>query len=300
MDFHLKIDQVSKSYIGTKALDNCSFELKSGEILGLLGPNGAGKSTLLRIITGIYRQDQGRVLLNDSEINFLDNPKLIGYMPEERGLYKAMKVYDQALFFAKIKGLKHQEAKESVEYWFEKLGMMDWKNKKVEEVSKGMAQKLQIVCTLLHKPKFVILDEPFSGLDPLNADLIKNVIFDLSQRHQTCFIFSTHRMEQVEEICDRIVLINQGKLMAYGHIKEIKNQFDEGRYEIKVANIQDFISHSGAAIVSSDDNSALIQLESSKMNDLLRYFIQNPENSLLSLTKKLPSLHDIFIKLVEN
>jgi ABC-2 type transport system ATP-binding protein len=210
----LEIQNISKSYQDKKVLDSISFNIPKGSIFGLLGPNGAGKTTLLRIITGIFASDEGTVKIDGKLTDLLSNSATIGYMPEERGLYKKMKVEEQAIYLAQLKGMSYSDAKKSVSYWIERLGMQAWKHKKLEELSKGMGQKLQFVCTVVHNPNLIILDEPFTGLDPLNADLIKNEIYELAKNGAT-ILFSTHRMEQVEEICQQIVLINHGKMLLH-------------------------------------------------------------------------------------
>jgi ABC-2 type transport system ATP-binding protein len=206
----LQLLNVKKYYATQKAVDDISFSIKQGSIFGLLGPNGAGKTTLLRMITGIFYPDEGEIIFDDKKFEPLSDNLYIGYMPEERGLYKKMKIGEQALYLARLKGLSKNQAMERIKYWFPRLGMESWWNKKVEDLSKGMSQKLQFVTTVLHEPKLIILDEPFSGLDPVNANVIKDEIFELAKKGST-IIFSTHRMEQVEEICDHIVLVNQGK-----------------------------------------------------------------------------------------
>ena len=203
----LSIKNVLKVYQHYTALDHANFEVRKGSIFGLLGPNGAGKTTLIRIITGITRADEGEILLDGTPLNN-HHPNEIGYMPEERGLYKKMKVADQLMYLAQLKGMSNEDAKKSIRFWFERLGMEEWWNKKIEELSKGMQQKVQFVATVAHNPKLLILDEPFTGLDPLNADLLKEEIYKLNQQGVS-ILFSTHRMEQVEEICDDIVLINK-------------------------------------------------------------------------------------------
>lgn len=224
MNTALEIQHLKKYFSGQKAVDDISFTINKGSIFGLLGPNGAGKTTLLRMITGIFYPDEGNILLNNLPFNPLTDVSNIGYMPEERGLYKKMKIGEQVLYLAQLKGLDKKEAKERTKEWFIKFNMESWWNKKVEDLSKGMSQKLQFVTTVLHKPDLIILDEPFSGLDPVNANLIKDEIFKLAQNGAT-IIFSTHRMEQVEEICDHIVLVNKGNKILDGGVGEIKQQF---------------------------------------------------------------------------
>jgi ABC-2 type transport system ATP-binding protein len=206
----LEAQHLKKYYATQKAVDDISFEVEPGTIFGLLGPNGAGKTTLLRMITGIFYPDEGQILFEGKKFDPMKDIEKIGYMPEERGLYKKMKIGEQALYLAQLKGLEKNRALKLIKEWFERLEMQSWWNKKVEDLSKGMSQKLQFVTTVLHNPKLIILDEPFSGLDPVNSNVIKDEIFKLAQNGAT-IIFSTHRMEQVEEICDHIVLVNKGK-----------------------------------------------------------------------------------------
>lgn len=218
----LQLRNLKKYYATQKAVDDISFSIEQGSIFGLLGPNGAGKTTLLRMITGIFYPDEGEIVFNNKKFDPLSDNLYIGYMPEERGLYKKMKIGEQALYLARLKGLSKNEAMEKIKYWFTRLGMESWWNKKVEDLSKGMSQKLQFVTTVLHEPKLIILDEPFSGLDPVNANIIKDEIFELAKKGST-IIFSTHRMEQVEEICDHIVLVNQGKKYSMALCKALNS-----------------------------------------------------------------------------
>ena len=205
----LEIQNLKKYFATQKAVDDISMNIEQGSIFGLLGPNGAGKTTLIRMITGIFYPDSGDILLKGKKFDPETDAKYIGYMPEERGLYKKMKIGEQALYLARLKGLSKNDALVKIKDWFKRLEMESWWNKKVEDLSKGMGQKLQFVITVLHEPDLIILDEPFSGLDPVNANLIKDEIYRLAQ-NGTTIIFSTHRMEQVEEICNHIVLVNDG------------------------------------------------------------------------------------------
>src|SRR5688572_14980254 len=231
----LELNHLRKYFATQKAVDDISITIERRHIFGLLGPNGAGKTTLIRMITGIFYPDEGQILFDGRKFDPIKDIGHIGYMPEERGLYKKMKIGEQALYLAQLKGLGRSEAMEKIKYWFTRLGMESWWNKKVEDLSKGMSQKLQFVITVLHEPKLVILDEPFSGLDPLNANLIKDEIFDLAKKGST-IIFSTHRMEQVEEICDHIVLVNQGKKILDGTVHDIKQTYKQNLFSIKFEN----------------------------------------------------------------
>ena len=230
MDNYLTIDNVVKRYKNVLAVDHASFSLTKGDMFGLLGPNGAGKTSIIRMITGITLPDQGNILIGNSKID-RRMPGLIGYLPEERGLYKKMKVGDHLLYLAQLRGLDKVTAKKRVYNWLERLGAVDWWHKKVEELSKGMQQKIQFIATVLHEPQLLILDEPFSGLDPLNTNLIKSKIRELNRKGVTV-IFSTHRMEQVEQICERIALIDHGKTILEGHVKAIKQAHKTNKYRI--------------------------------------------------------------------
>src|SRR6476620_10351988 len=225
----LEVRHLKKYYATQKAVDDISFSIEPGQIFGLLGPNGAGKTTLLRMITGIFYPDDGQILFDGKPFNPEKDIQQIGYMPEERGLYKKMKIGEQALYLAQLKGLHKDQALQLIKEWFVKLEMQSWWNKKVEDLSKGMSQKLQFVTTVLHNPKLIILDEPFSGLDPVNSNVIKDEIFKLAQNGAT-IIFSTHRMDKVEEICDQIVLVNKGKKILDGTVRNVKQQYKENLF----------------------------------------------------------------------
>ncbi len=293
----LELHHLQKYFATQKAVDDISFNLKEGSIFGLLGPNGAGKTTLLRMITGIFYPDSGEIILNGKKFDPLNDIGMIGYMPEERGLYKKMKIGEQVLYLARLKGLSKQDAIERIKEWFIKFEMESWWNKKVEDLSKGMSQKLQFVTTILHEPKLVILDEPFSGLDPVNANLIKEEIFKLAQKGST-IIFSTHRMEQVEEICDHVVLVNKGKKILDGTINDIKNEFKENLYKIDV-------DYDGSGtdlfkVVKQNEGQIIVKInENVETNQVLQYLINN-NKQVYGFNEILPSLNDIFIKLVEN
>lgn len=294
----LSLKHLIKHYATQKAVDDISFDIQKGSIFGLLGPNGAGKTTLLRMITGIFYPDGGEIILDGSPFNPIDDIDKIGYMPEERGLYKKMKIGEQALYLAQLKGLSKAEATERLKYWFKKLEMESWWNKKVEDLSKGMSQKLQFVVTVLHEPKLIILDEPFSGLDPLNANLIKDEIYGLAKKGST-IIFSTHRMEQVEEICDHIVLVNLGKKILDGTVKEIKQQFKEHLFTIQ-ANQNEIIQDNAIfSVVNRTNENVLVKINAGyNSNDVLTHLIKEKVN-IIAYNELLPSLNEIFIKLVE-
>ncbi|MEO7049532.1 MAG: ATP-binding cassette domain-containing protein, partial [Ferruginibacter sp.] len=281
-----------------KAVDDISFKIEQGSIFGLLGPNGAGKTTLLRMITGIFYPDSGEIIFNGKRFDPLNDTKEIGYMPEERGLYKKMKIGEQALYLAQLKGLSKAEAQVRVKEWFVKFEMQSWWNKKVEDLSKGMSQKLQFVTTVLHNPKLIILDEPFSGLDPVNANLIKEEIFNLAQTGST-IIFSTHRMEQVEEICDHIILLNKGQKILDGTVNNVKQDFKENLYSIGAQILpEQLMTHIFEVVKHQPDKLLIKLLYDTKPNDVLNFFI-GQGISINSFNEVMPSLNDIFIKLVE-
>jgi len=299
MDPILRLSNLKKYYATQKAVDDISFEIQKGSIFGLLGPNGAGKTTLLRMITGIFYPDGGDIILDGKPFDTINDIQKIGYMPEERGLYKKMKIGEQALYLAQLKGLSKAEATEKIKYWFKKFEMETWWNKKVEDLSKGMSQKLQFVITVLHEPKLIILDEPFSGLDPLNANLIKEEIYNLAKKGAT-IIFSTHRMEQVEEICDHIVLMNLGKKILDGTVTDIKQQFKENSFLIQTDNEVAINPNPIFSTISNEKSKILVKInEGYQSNDVLKYLLQENVN-IVAYNELLPSLNDIFIKLVEN
>jgi ABC-2 type transport system ATP-binding protein len=294
----LELQHLKKYFAAQKAVDDISFTISQGSIFGLLGPNGAGKTTLLRMITGIFYPDEGKIIFNGQTFDPIRDVRYIGYMPEERGLYKKMKIGEQALYLAQLKGLGKAEAMQKIKDWFVKFEMQSWWNKKVEDLSKGMSQKLQFVTTVLHEPKMIILDEPFSGLDPVNANLIKDEIFKLAQRGCT-IIFSTHRMEQVEEICDHIVLVNKGKKILDGTVSGIKNEFKENLFRLGARTDAHHLATYIFEVVKHQPDSLLLKLQhGSTPNDVLKYFISHGVE-IHSFNEVLPSLNDIFIRLVE-
>lgn len=273
--------------------------MKAGSIFGLLGPNGAGKTSLIRIITTITAADSGKIFLNDHPLNHL-HPNEIGYMPEERGLYKKMKVGEQLLYLAQLKGLSSKDAKIKLRNWLEKFEILSWWDKKIGDLSKGMSQKVQFIATVVHDPSLIILDEPFSGLDPINANLIKDEIYQLKEKGAS-ILFSTHRMEQVEEICEDIVLINKGKILLYGGVDKIKNDFKEHLFSVKYnGNLPESISDHNYLIVSKTSNEIVFKAGVDQTsNDLLRNLINSHVN-IVSFNEIMPSLNEIFIKIVES
>ena len=307
MDNLLVTNSVSKNFGDFKALNNVSIEVPKGSIFGLLGPNGAGKTTLIRIVNQITMPDSGTVLL-DGKLLKPDDIQHIGYLPEERGLYKSMKVGEQALYLAQLKGLSKSEAKKRLAYWFDRLEIGDWWNKKIQELSKGMAQKIQFVVTVLHQPKLLIFDEPFSGFDPINANLIKDEILNLRDEGATV-IFSTHRMESVEEMCDHIALIHKSNKILDGKLQDIKRSYKTNTFEVGLVTenetklretIEQKFEISRADFKSLNDDLKLnIKLKVSETsNDLLSFLTQNAEVN--HFNELVPSVSDIFIQTVKN
>lgn len=293
----LQLEKVVKTYDKYTAVNEVSFDMAQGAIFGLLGPNGAGKTSIIRIITTITRADSGMVYLDGEPLNS-QHPEQIGYMPEERGLYKKMKVGEHLMYLAQLKGLSYRQAKEEINTWFQKLEITDWWNKKVEELSKGMQQKIQFIATVVHRPKLLILDEPFSGLDPINTNLLKDTIYELHQQGMS-IIFSTHRMEQVEEICDNIVLINKGLNVLEGRVKDIKNQFKENLFKIDYEGALPPDLKARANVVRENSHSVTVQLtEERQSNELLQYLLQQGVY-IHAFNEILPTLNEIFIKRVE-
>jgi len=305
----LQVRGLKKNFATQKAVDSISFNLEKGSIFGLLGPNGAGKTTLIRMITGIFYPDEGEILFDGRPFDPLKDIRQIGYMPEERGLYKKMKIGEQAVYLAQLKGLPKQEAIRKVKEWFVKFEMQTWWNKKIEDLSKGMGQKLQFVITVLHEPRLIILDEPFSGLDPVNSNLIKDEIYGLARKGST-IIFSTHRMEQVEEICDHIILVNKGQKILDGSVAGVRQQFKENLFSIGLEDLTaekepadaDWQRTSGTEafeVVGKKEGSLIVKIQKGyRPNDVLSSFIHQGR-SITGFTEILPSLNEIFIKLVE-
>ena len=295
----LELQNLKKYYATQKAVDDISFSVPRGGIFGLLGPNGAGKTTLLRMITGIFYPDNGNILFEGKKFDPANDIAKIGYMPEERGLYKKMKIGEQALYLAMLKGLSRQDAMKKIKEWFTKFEMQTWWNKKVDDLSKGMSQKLQFVITVLHEPQLLILDEPFSGLDPVNSNLIKDEIFKLSQKGTTV-IFSTHRMEQVEEICEKIVLVNKGKKILDGSVRQIKNDCKENIYQVGFNALPPAFENDVFTITKEKENFLHVKINSGfAPADVLQQFLEH-KASIISFNEILPSLNEIFIKKVED
>ncbi len=290
----LRLEQVCKSYNQHRAVDEVSFEIPTGSIFGMLGPNGAGKTSLIRIITTIIRADSGTVFFNGEKLSH-KHPALIGYMPEERGLYRKMRVGEHLLYLERLNGLPKRQARAAHQEWIAHCGILDWWGKKLEEMSKGMQQKIQFIATVVHRPPLLILDEPFSGLDPINTNLIKDEI-DKMAREGTSIIFSTHRMEQVEEVCQHIVLINQGRNVLEGPVDEVKHRFKENRFRIQFLGILPSDLEERISIIERWAQSITVQLDGTQdSNSLLRYLLDH-QIQVLAFHEILPSLNEIFIK----
>lgn len=301
----LETQNVRKEYAGHTALNGVSIEVPKGSIFGLLGPNGAGKTTLIRIINQITMPDSGTVLLNGEQL-IEAHRSLIGYLPEERGLYRKMKVGEQCLYIAQLKGMEYKDALAKLKFWFEKFDIIQWWDKKVEELSKGMAQKIQFIVTVLHEPELLILDEPFSGFDPINTNLIKDEIKRMNDEGTT-IIFSTHNMSSVEEICQDIALINHSEKILSGTVREVKNDFKANEFEIEFrGGLLKFTNAlwTGASLISSqeiekDHHIATIKIpDNSSPNDVLSNIL--PHVQIQGLKEVLPSMNDIFIQAISS
>ena len=303
----LVAENIVKTFGDYRALNDVSIKVPKGSIFGLLGPNGAGKTTLIRIINQITMPDQGLVTL-DGEPLKSDHVRDIGYLPEERGLYKSMKVGEQALYLAQLKGLSNTEAKKQLKYWFDKFEIGDWWNKKIQELSKGMAQKIQFIVTVLHKPKLLIFDEPFSGFDPINANMIKDEILQLRDEGATV-IFSTHRMESVEELCDHIALIHESNKVLDGKLLDIKREYKSNTFEIGLItdnkaevtqNLKEQFEVSDATFKTINDELKFnIKIENgTSPNQLVSHLTSKGE--LTHFVEVIPSVSDIFIQTVQN
>jgi ABC-2 type transport system ATP-binding protein len=293
----LSIQNVVKQYKNHRAVDGVSFDMKKGTIFGMLGPNGAGKTSLIRIITSITGADEGQVLLDGVQVNQKTTER-IGYMPEERGLYKKMKVGEHLIYLALLKGLSKQEAKKKIAYWLERFEIESWKDKKVQELSKGMQQKVQFIATVLHEPPLIILDEPFSGLDPVNTNIIKEEIRRLNDEGAS-IIFSTHRMESVEEICEDIVMINQGKIAITGNVQTIKDQFKENKYAFTLGEDPTQLPViEGIELISNLGNDIVIQSTNTEQVNTFLKAVIDQGMTIKSFHEILPSINEIFIKLV--
>ena len=302
----LEVNKIVKQYGDYVALNEVSLSVPKGSIYGLLGPNGAGKTSLIRIINQITLPDSGEIILDGEKLQ-PKHVQYIGYLPEERGLYKSMKVGEQCLYLAQMKGLTKAEAKKQLDYWFDRLGIQGWWNKKIQELSKGMAQKIQFVVCVLHQPKLLIFDEPFSGFDPVNANIIKDEILALKEQGST-IIFSTHRMESVEELCDDIALIHQSNKLIEGKLDEVRKQFRTNSFEVGILSdnveglmydITQKFTLAPAQFKSLNNELKLeVQLGNASPNELLHILTQRGQ--VTHFTEKIPSVNDIFIQTVTN
>lgn len=304
MDYFIVAENVTRTYEDKIALDNFNIKIPKGSIYGILGPNGAGKTTFIRIINQITKPDSGTIYFNGEPLQ----PKHIshiGYMPEERGLYKNMKIGEQAIYLAQLKGMNKTEAKSRLEYWFDKLKIEKWWNKKLSELSKGMAQKIQFVVTVLHNPELLIFDEPFSGFDPVNANLIRDEILELKEKGTT-ILFSSHRMESVEELCDYVALIHNSKKILDGSVKDIRHKFKQGKFNIRITDIQ---SHDIEHLLSNHPIENLIKMDneysfSIKLTDResSKSLISelSSKGTILSFYEEIPSMNEVFINAVNS
>lgn len=292
----IDVHEVKKSFGNTTAVNNVSFKVHKGRIFGLLGPNGAGKTTCIRMINHILIPDSGSIKVNGIEAS-PETQKMIGYMPEERGLYKKMKVGEQLLYLAQLKGLSRDEAKKAIKYWLQRFEASDWYNKEVRELSKGMSQKIQFIATIAHDPDIYIFDEPFSGLDPINSEMLKEIVIELRDNGKT-ILFSTHRMEQVEQMCDEICLFNKGRAVLKGDLRDIKGSFGKNTINIEFQGDGSFLdSLDNVRINNRSTNFAEIRvLDGQNMQQILKTAIQHAE--IYKFERVEPSLNEIFISTV--
>ena len=300
--FFLETKEVVKQFTNHRALNKVSISVPKGEIFGLLGPNGAGKTTLIRVINRITAPDSGEVLIEGLPFRSSDIYR-IGYLPEERGLYKKMKVSEQAIYLARLKGLSTAEAQRRLKYWFEKFGIISWWNKKLEELSKGMQQKVQFIVTVIHEPDLLIFDEPFSGFDPINTDQLKKEILELKTQGRT-IIFSTHNMASVEEICDNIALINKSEVVLSGAVDEVRNRYKLNTFRVSVLNDKFEACPAVYSVISESQGpnhllNVCIRKESRISNSELLGFLTQ-QHEIFSFTEELPSMNEVFLKAVEN
>ena len=298
-----KAENISKTFAAHKALDNVSISVSEGSIFGLLGPNGAGKTTLIRIINQIFAPDSGKMFFGNEQLQSY-HIESIGYLPEERGLYKKMKVGEQAIYLARLKGLSRYDALTKLKYWFEKFEIQPWWDKKVEELSKGMQQKVQFIVTVLHEPSLLIFDEPFSGFDPINTNLLKRELLELRKQGST-IIFSTHNMASVEELCDNISLINKSKVILAGNIDSIRQTYKSNTYEVKFLGKFNKLQATLSALYEiteathqEDIHTVNIKLlKELTTNELIKILL--PMGDIIGFREIIPSMNDIFIKIVE-
>lgn len=292
----IEVNNIDKSFGSTHAVNKVSFEVTKGKIFGLLGPNGAGKTTAIRMINHIIIADSGSITINGKEVS-PETQSLIGYMPEERGLYKKMKVGEQLIYLARLKGLGYQQAKEAINYWLDRFEAADWYNKKVGELSKGMSQKIQFIATIAHDPDIYIFDEPFSGLDPINSEMLKEIVLELREKGKTV-LFSTHRMEQVEQMCDEICLFNNGRAVLNGNLREIKNKFGKNTINLEFQGDATFLDDlENVRINNRSTNFAEIRvLDGQDMQQILKTAMDYAE--IYKFERIEPSLTEIFISTV--
>ncbi len=293
----LELRSVSKRYGGLKALHEVSFDVQKGTVFGLLGPNGAGKTTLLRLVTGILGPDSGSILLN-GQIARGKVLSRIGYMPEERGLYRKMGVSEQLLYLARLKGVESALARQRIARWLERLQLSEWAKRPIEDLSKGMQQKVQFISTVLHEPELLILDEPFSGLDPISSQVLSDEL-DMLRQAGTTVILSTHRMEQVQELCPEIALLHRGRLLLHGFVKQIREQYKRHLFEVEYIGEPGALDHSGFEVLEQSEERLLVHLEPGFSNrDFLSYLLAQ-ELELRSFREILPPLNEIFIQLIQ-
>jgi ABC-2 type transport system ATP-binding protein len=293
----LRLEKVTKRYKDHLAVDDVSFEVESGTIFGMLGPNGAGKTSTIRIITTITAPDSGHIYFQGEPLN-KTHPARMGYLPEERGLYKKMKVGAHLVYLAQLKGLSSSEATRKCKEMLERFEALDWWNKKVEELSKGMQQKIQFIATIVHDPVLLILDEPFTGLDPINSQMIQEEIYRLRDKGVT-IIFSTHRMEQVEEMCENIILIHRGKNILQGNVSQIRNQYKEHLYKVNYQGVLPSTFTEGLELVSSEDHSATFRIGEWQTPNTLLKALMSSGCEIHSFREILPSINEIFIRQVK-
>ena len=302
MQSFIEINNVSKTYGNYKALNNISIRVPRQSIYGLLGPNGAGKTTLIRMLNQITAPDEGEIIFNGEKLN-RSNITQIGYLPEERGLYRSMKVGEQAIYLAQLKGVSQKDAEKRLKAWFNKFGILNWWDKKVEELSKGMQQKIQFIVTVIHNPPLLIFDEPFSGFDPINVNLLKKEILELRDKGAT-IIFSTHNMSSVEELCDNIMLINKGQKVLEGSVYQIKQDNKDNSFEIVLRNSKPFDLPENFSLISEKtDSNGEITLNIKAENDINPNILINylsEKGTIISYRELLPSMNDIFINKVNS
>ena len=298
----IEIKNVSKTYGNYKALDNISINVPRQSIYGLLGPNGAGKTTLIRMLNQITAPDEGSIIFNGETLN-RSHITQIGYLPEERGLYKSMKVGEQAIYLAQLKGVSQKDAERRLKSWFNKFGILNWWDRKVEELSKGMQQKIQFIVTVIHNPQLLIFDEPFSGFDPINVNLLKKEILELRDKGAT-IIFSTHNMASVEELCDNIMLINKGKKILEGSVYQIRQDYKDNKFEVVLRNSETFDLPENFSLISENTDSngetTLVINADKEINPNILINHLSEKGTIISYRELLPSMNDIFINKVNS